>query len=63
MVRDANMTQSFNRTAHDRRAGIVFYLLHVVPPSVRSPTLLESSAVLLSQTVLLLVMELCEERR
>lgn len=59
---DVLLTKCFNRVPQDQREGILFDLLHVLPPAVNVSTLPESSAVLLSEVLLLLVTKLREER-
>ncbi|TDL27118.1 hypothetical protein BD410DRAFT_714859 [Rickenella mellea] len=60
---DVILTKCFNHVANDQREGILFDLLHILPPSIRAPSLPEPTAVLLSEAVLLLVTKLREERR
>ncbi|KAL5524938.1 hypothetical protein ACEPAF_8807 [Sanghuangporus sanghuang] len=59
---DVVLTKCFSRISHDQREGILFDLLHVLPPTIRSGTLPESSAALLAEALLLLVTKLREER-
>ncbi len=56
------LTKCFNHVPQDQRESILLDLLHVLPPSLALPSLLESSAVLLSEVLLLLVTKLREER-
>lgn len=60
---DVVLTKCFNKIAHDQRENIIFDLLHVIPPTIRSNALPESSATLLSEALLLLITKLREERR
>jgi nuclear pore complex protein Nup205 len=60
---DVVLTKCFSRIAQDQREGILFDLIHVLPPSIRASPLPESCAVLLSEALLLLITKLREERR
>lgn len=56
------LTKCFNRIARDQRESILFDLLHVLPPAVHAAALPETSAVLLSELLVLLITKLREER-
>ncbi|KAH8115108.1 nucleoporin Nup186/Nup192/Nup205 [Phellopilus nigrolimitatus] len=60
---DVVLTKCFGRIAHDQRENILFDLLHVLPPAIRVTALPESSAILLSEVLFLLITKLREERR
>ncbi|KAH8109152.1 hypothetical protein DFH11DRAFT_958322 [Phellopilus nigrolimitatus] len=52
----------FGRIAHDLRKDIIFDLLHVLPPAIRITALPDSSAILLSEVLFLLITKLREAR-
>ncbi|EAU87534.1 hypothetical protein CC1G_11206 [Coprinopsis cinerea okayama7 len=60
---DLALTKCFDRLPHDRRENMLFDLLHVLPPAIRSPNIEEPTAVLLSETTLSLITKLREDRR
>lgn len=60
---DMTLTKCFDRLPHDHRENMLFDLLHVLPPAIRSTDVEESTAVLLSETVLSSITKLREDRR
>ncbi|KAJ6619045.1 nucleoporin Nup186/Nup192/Nup205 [Mycena sp. CBHHK59/15] len=60
---DMTLTKCFTRLPHDRRENMLFDLLHVLPPIIRSVAIQESTVVLLSEAVLSSVTKLREDRR
>ncbi|KAF9219350.1 hypothetical protein BS17DRAFT_804452 [Gyrodon lividus] len=59
---DMTLMKCFNRLPHDRRENMLFDLLHVLPGIVHSDVQ-ESTAVLLSETILSTITKLREDRR
>ncbi|PPQ70405.1 hypothetical protein CVT25_000888 [Psilocybe cyanescens] len=60
---DLALTKSFDRLPHNRRENMLFDLLHVLPAAIRSSNIEESTAVLLSETILSSITKLREDRR
>ncbi|OBZ74918.1 hypothetical protein A0H81_05368, partial [Grifola frondosa] len=60
---DMALMKCFDRLPYDRRENMLFDLLHVLPHSLRSPNIQESTAILLSETVLSTITKLREDRR
>ncbi|KAF6749589.1 nucleoporin Nup186/Nup192/Nup205 [Ephemerocybe angulata] len=60
---DIALTKCFDRLPHDRRENMLFDLLHVLPSAIRTPTIEESTSILLSETTLTLITKLREDRR
>ncbi|KAK7055118.1 nucleoporin Nup186/Nup192/Nup205 [Favolaschia claudopus] len=60
---DMTLTKCFNRLPDDHRENMLFDLLHVLPTILRSDSIRESTAVLLSEAVLSAVTKLREDRR
>ena len=60
---DMALTKCFDRLPFDRRENMLLDLLHVLPNSLRLPGLHESTAVLLSETILSTITKLREDRR
>ncbi|KAF8188670.1 nucleoporin Nup186/Nup192/Nup205 [Pholiota molesta] len=60
---DIALTQCFDRLPHDRRENMLFDLLHVLPTAIRSGDIEESTAVLLSETILSSITKLREDRQ
>ena len=60
---DMALTKCFDRLPFDRRENMLFDLLHVLPNSLRLPTIDEPTAVLLSETILSTITKLREDRR
>ncbi|KAI0830134.1 nucleoporin Nup186/Nup192/Nup205 [Trametes gibbosa] len=60
---DMALVKCFERLPFDRRESMLFDLLHVLPSSLRSSSLQESTAVLLSETILSTITKLREDRR
>lgn len=60
---DIALTKCFDRLPHDRRENMLFDLLHILPSTIRNPTIEEKTAVLLSETALSLITKLREDRR
>jgi nuclear pore complex protein Nup205 len=60
---DMALTKCFTRLPHDRRENMLFDLLHVLPGTIRSKNIQESTATLLSETTLSLMTKLRENRR
>ncbi|KAF5345807.1 hypothetical protein D9756_010889 [Leucocoprinus leucothites] len=59
---DMSLMKCFDRLPHDRRENMLFDLLHVLPPALRSSNISESVSVLLAETVLSSVTKLREDR-
>ncbi|PPQ71980.1 hypothetical protein CVT26_007136 [Gymnopilus dilepis] len=60
---DLALTKCFDRLPHDRRENMLFDLLHVLPAALRSTNIEESTAVLLSETLLSSITKLREDRQ
>ena len=60
---DMSLTKCFDRLPHNRRENMLFDLLHVLPAAIQSSNIEESTAVLLSETVLSTITKLREDRR
>jgi len=60
---DMVLTKCFTRLPHDRRENMLFDLLHVLPATIRSTNIQESTAALLSEAVLSSITKLREDRR
>lgn len=60
---DTALTKCFVRLPHDRREGMVFDLLHILPGIIRSPEIQEVTAVVLSEAVLSCMTRLREDRQ
>ncbi|KAJ3509906.1 hypothetical protein NLJ89_g4967 [Agrocybe chaxingu] len=60
---DLALTKCFDRLPHTRRENMLFDLLHVLPAAIRSGNIEESTAILLSETVLSSITKLREDRR
>ncbi|KAH9477078.1 Nuclear pore complex protein Nup205 [Psilocybe cubensis] len=60
---DLALTKSFDRLPHNRRENMLFDLLHVLPAAIRSSNIEESTAVLLSETILSSITKLREDRQ
>lgn len=60
---DITLTKSFDRLPHDHRENMLFDLLHVLPPIIRSPDVQESTAILVAEVVLSSITKLREDRR
>ncbi|KDR74068.1 hypothetical protein GALMADRAFT_250802 [Galerina marginata CBS 339.88] len=60
---DLALTKCFDRLPHDRRENMLFDLLHVLPSAIRSSNIEESTAVLLSETILSSITKLREDRQ
>ncbi|KAI0776838.1 nucleoporin Nup186/Nup192/Nup205 [Trametes elegans] len=60
---DMALMKCFDRLPFDRRENMLFDLLHVLPNSLRSANIQESTAVLLSETILSTITKLREDRR
>ncbi|KAI0742693.1 nucleoporin Nup186/Nup192/Nup205 [Daedaleopsis nitida] len=60
---DMALMKCFDRLPFDRRENMLFDLLHVLPNSLRSANVLESTAVLLAETILSTITKLREDRR
>ncbi|KAH9856365.1 nucleoporin Nup186/Nup192/Nup205 [Lenzites betulinus] len=60
---DMALMKCFERLPFDRRENMLFDLLHVLPNSLHSSSLQESTAVLLSETILSTITKLREDRR
>jgi nuclear pore complex protein Nup205 len=60
---DLSLTKCFDRLPHDRRENMLFDLLHVLPAAIRSQSIEEPTAVLLSECTLSLITKLREDRR
>lgn len=62
-VLDMALMKCFDRLPFDRRENMLFDLLHVLPNSLGSANIQESTAVLLSETILSTITKLREDRR
>ncbi|KAM5532668.1 hypothetical protein V8D89_013637 [Ganoderma adspersum] len=62
-VLDMALMKCFDRLPFDRRENMLFDLLHVLPNSLCSSNINESTAVLLSETILSTITKLREDRR
>ncbi|RPD60781.1 hypothetical protein L227DRAFT_653063 [Lentinus tigrinus ALCF2SS1-6] len=60
---DMALMKCFDRLPFDRRENMLFDLLHVLPNSLGSSNIHESTAVLLSETILSTITKLREDRR
>ena len=60
---DLALTKCFDRLPHDRRENMLFDLLHVLPASIHSGTVEESTCVLLSEVILSSITKLREDRK
>ncbi|KAI0744751.1 nucleoporin Nup186/Nup192/Nup205 [Earliella scabrosa] len=60
---DMALMKCFDRLPFDRRENMLFDLLHVLPNSLRSANVMESTAVLLAETILSTITKLREDRR
>ena len=60
---DLALMKCFDRLPHNRRENMLFDLLHVLPVAIRSPNVEESTAILLSETVLSSITKLREDRQ
>lgn len=60
---DLALTKCFEYLPYDRRENMLFDLLHVVPEAVRSGSVEEATAVLLSETMLSTITRLREDRQ
>ncbi|KAJ7279033.1 hypothetical protein C8J57DRAFT_1434189 [Mycena rebaudengoi] len=60
---DMTLTKCFSRLPHDHRENMLFDLLHVLPTVMRSASIQEPTAVLLSEAILSSVTKLREDRR
>jgi nuclear pore complex protein Nup205 len=60
---DLALMKCFDRLPHNRRENMLFDLLHVLPVAIRSANVEESTAVLLSETVLSSITKLREDRQ
>ncbi|KAF9477995.1 hypothetical protein BDN70DRAFT_880524 [Pholiota conissans] len=60
---DLALTQCFDRLPHNRRENMLFDLLHVLPAALRSGNIEESTAILLSETILSTITKLREDRQ
>ena len=60
---DLALTKCFDRLPHNRRENMLFDLLHVLPVAIRSANVEESTAILLSETVLSSITKLREDRQ
>ena len=60
---DLALMKCFNRLPHNRRENMLFDLLHVLPVAIRSANVEESTAILLSETVLSSITKLREDRQ
>ena len=60
---DLALMKCFDRLPHNRRENMLFDLLHVLPVAIRSPNIEESTAILLSETVLSSITKLREDRQ
>ncbi|RDX43688.1 hypothetical protein OH76DRAFT_1188692 [Lentinus brumalis] len=60
---DMALMKCFDRLPFDRRESMLFDLLHVLPNSLRSSNVDESTAVLLSESILSTITKLREDRR
>ncbi|KAI0324921.1 hypothetical protein GY45DRAFT_1331027 [Cubamyces sp. BRFM 1775] len=60
---DMALMKCFDRLPFDRRENMLFDLLHVLPNSLRSSNIQESTAVLLAETIVSTITKLREDRR
>ncbi|KAF9074489.1 nucleoporin Nup186/Nup192/Nup205 [Rhodocollybia butyracea] len=60
---DTTLTKCFDYLPQDHRENMLFDILHVLPPVIKSEDIHESTAVLLSEVVLSSITKLCEDRR
>ncbi|KAF7759783.1 hypothetical protein Agabi119p4_11478 [Agaricus bisporus var. burnettii] len=60
---DMSLMKCFDRLPHDRRENMLFDLLHVLPPAIRSNSIDENVSVLLAETVLASITKLREDRQ
>ncbi|KII84114.1 hypothetical protein PLICRDRAFT_702060 [Plicaturopsis crispa FD-325 SS-3] len=60
---DITLMKCFSRLPHDRRESMLFDLLHVLPTTIRTSPMQDSTAVLLSEVILSSVTKLREDRR
>ncbi|KAF9556462.1 hypothetical protein CPC08DRAFT_641486 [Agrocybe pediades] len=60
---DLALMKCFDRLPHNRRENMLFDLLHVLPSAIRSSVIEESTAVLLSETILTSITKLREDRQ
>ena len=60
---DLALMKCFDRLPHNRRENMLFDLLHVLPVAIRSANVEESTAILLSETVLSSITKLREDRQ
>ena len=60
---DMTLTKCFTRLPHDRRENMLFDLLHVLPGTIQSTNIPETTAMLISETVLSSITKLREDRR
>ncbi|KAH9922299.1 nucleoporin Nup186/Nup192/Nup205 [Epithele typhae] len=60
---DMALTKCFDRLPFDRRENMLFDLLHVLPNLLRSQNVVESTAILLAETILTTITKLREDRR
>ncbi|EMD35026.1 hypothetical protein CERSUDRAFT_125016 [Gelatoporia subvermispora B] len=59
---DTSLLKCFDRLPFDRRENMLFDLLHVLPPIIRSANVEESTSVLLSEAALSTITKLREDR-
>jgi len=60
---DMALTKCFTQLPHDRRENMLFHLLHALSTTISSANIEESTAVLLSETILSSITKLREDRR
>ncbi|KIK56168.1 hypothetical protein GYMLUDRAFT_87421 [Collybiopsis luxurians FD-317 M1] len=60
---DTTLTKCFDYLPQDHRENMLFDILHVLPPIIKSEDIHESTAVLLSEVVLSSITKLCEDRQ
>ncbi|KAF5381906.1 hypothetical protein D9757_007577 [Collybiopsis confluens] len=60
---DLTLTKCFAYLPQDHRENMLFDILHVLPPIIKSEDLHQSTAVLLSEVVLSSITKLCEDRQ
>ncbi|KAF9264555.1 hypothetical protein L218DRAFT_1076467 [Marasmius fiardii PR-910] len=60
---DTTLTRCFHRLPHDHRENMLFDILHVLPPIIRSGNVDDSTTVLLSEVILSSITKLREDRR
>lgn len=60
---DLALTKCFDRLPHNRRENMLFDLLHVLPATMQSGNIEESTSVLLSETILSSITKLREDRQ